>query len=67
MEAKQILGSSGETLQKALNKLMYCSNSTRIKNLVIHHDEKDKWSIHVNFQSDPVKQEINWEDVKDVK
>ena len=49
MEAKQILDSSDETLQKALHKLMYCSNSTRIKNLVIHHDEKDKWSIHVTF------------------
>ncbi len=49
MEAKQILDSSDETLQKALHKLMYCSNSTRIKNLVVHHNEKDKWSIHVNF------------------
>ena len=43
MEAKK------DDLHEALHKLMYCSNSTRIKNLMIHHNEKDKWSIHVNF------------------
>ena len=48
MEAKQ------NDLYEALHKLMYCSYSTRIKNLVIHHDEKDKWSIHVNYQWDKI-------------
>ena len=52
METEQILGSSDETLQRALNKLVYCSNAKRIKSLVIHHDEKNKWSIHVGFFPD---------------
>tara|TARA_R100000995_G_C3455952_1_gene110585 strand:+ start:757 stop:945 length:189 start_codon:yes stop_codon:yes gene_type:complete len=53
MEAKQ------NDLYETLHKLMYCSNSTHIKNLVIHHNEKDKWSIHVNFITEAEQQVID--------
>ena len=54
MEAKQ------NDLYETLHKLMYwSSNSAHIKNLVIHHNEKDKWSIHVNFITEAEQQVID--------
>ena len=54
MEAKQ------NDLYEALHKLMYCSNSTRIDNLTIHH-KKDEWSIYVKYEWDKITDDQSYD------